>query len=270
MAVEVLTTTTIDEAQRALSANRDARVFAGGTVLMARLNYGDPGLSVLVRCTDPALTEIRSESDRIRIGAGVTMSAIMANRDLAVLAKPARSVGGPAIRAAATVGGNLFAVPPYGDFATALLALGAEVHQTGGTSVPIDEFLRDRERHSDRIVTAVSVPRESSADALSFLKVTRVKPKGAALMTLAAYLPRRGGQIEGFRVAYGNMGPKPLRAAAVEQALEGASLDETGIAGALRAACDGIEPPTDALASSWYRREVVPVHLKRLLLNQPG
>jgi CO/xanthine dehydrogenase FAD-binding subunit len=28
---------------------------------------------------------------------------------------------------------------------------------------------------------------------------------------------------------------------------------------------DGLDPPTDALASTWYRREVAGVHLKRLL-----
>lgn len=58
-----------------------------------------------------------------------------------------------------------------------------------------------------------------------------------------------------------------MRVTAVEQALEGASLDEAGIGNALAAATNGIEPPTDAIASSWYRKEVAPVHLKRALLE---
>ena len=43
-----------------------------------------------------------------------------------------------------------------------------------------------------------------------------------------------------------------------------------GIAPALAVATERLDPPTDALASSWYRREIAPVHLKRLLLNQAG
>jgi hypothetical protein len=50
---------------------------------------------------------------------------------LAFLAPVARSIGGPAVRAAATVGGNLFAPSPYGDFSVALLALGAIVSREG-------------------------------------------------------------------------------------------------------------------------------------------
>lgn len=268
MAVNIQTTTTVGEAQQAMNADSGAAFFGGGTMLMCMVNYGDQRLSKLVRCSDPALTEIRTDGDRVRIGAGVTMAQILANRDLAYLSAAARSVGGPAIRSAATVGGNLFADAPYGDFATALLALGANVEQAGGGSVAIDDFLRDRERHKGKLLTAVSVPRVASADSLRFLKVTRVRPKGAAVMTMAAFLPRSGGSIEGFRVAYGNMGPTPLRATSVERALEGASMSDAGIAPALAAACDGIEPPTDALASSWYRREVAPIHLKRLLLDR--
>ena len=55
------------------------------------------------------------------------MAKILAHPGLAFLHPVAREIGGPAVRAMATVGGNLFAPAPYGDFAVALLALGAEV-----------------------------------------------------------------------------------------------------------------------------------------------
>ena len=84
-----------------------------------------------------------------RLGAGVTMAAILAERELAFLHPVARGVGGPAVRQAATVGGNLFAPSPYGDFAGALLALDATVMFAGGfgqREVPLEEFLRSRDR----------------------------------------------------------------------------------------------------------------------------
>jgi CO/xanthine dehydrogenase FAD-binding subunit len=61
------------------------------------------------------------------------------------------------------------------------------------------------------------------------------------------------------------MAPTPIRATAAERALEGRSLDAATLEQVARVACDGIEPPTDALASAWYRREVAGVHLRRLL-----
>lgn len=269
MAVEVQTVAAIDEAQRAL-ADGHARLFAGGTLLMCAINYGDQSIGKLVRCTDPALSETRAEGERIRIGAGVTMAQVMASSELAGLAGAAAAVGGPAIRSAATVGGNLFAGAPYGDFATALLALGATVDLAGGTSVAMDDFVRDRDSHRGRLVTSILIPRLANAEALRFLKVTRVKPKGAAVVSIAAYLPAGGNRADGIRVAYGNMGPSPVRANAVERALEGRNVDEASVTQAAAAACEGIEPPTDALASAWYRREIIPVHLKRLLLGQAG
>ena len=61
------------------------------------------------------------------------------------------------------------------------------------------------------------------------------------------------------------MGPMPLQASAVERVLDGQSLDATTIARAAQVAVEGLDPPTDALATAWYRREVAGVHLKRLL-----
>lgn len=269
MAVRVETFERPEDATRALATNRAARYLGGGTLLMRAVNAGAQGFDTLIRVTDPALREIRAEGTGITLGAGVTMAQVANDRDLAFLADAARSVGGPGVRSAATVGGNLYARSPFGDFATALMALGATIRFAGqsGGEISIDDFMRDRDRMRDRVVRAITVPRPSDASALRFLKVSRVQPKGQAMMTIAAYLPRTGGQISGFRVAYGNMGPAPVRAEAVERALEGARMDEAGIARALAAATEGLAPPTDALASEWYRREVAPVHLKRVLLG---
>ena len=63
------------------------------------------------------------------------------------------------------------------------------------------------------------------------------------------------------------MGPAPMRAAAVERALEGRRLERLTVEATVAVAADGCSPPTDAIASAWYRREVLPVHLARLLLG---
>ena len=40
------------------------------------------------------------------------------------------------------------------------------------------------------------------------------------------------------------------------------------IAPALAVAADGTAPADDAIASAWWRREIVPVHLRRLLARR--
>ena len=273
MPVTVRTFPASSEAASALAGDRAARFLAGGTLVMRALNEGDVSIGTVVRSTDRAFGEIRPAGARIVLGAGVTMAQILASRELAFLHPAARAVGGPAVRAAATIGGNLFAPAPYGDMAAALLALDAVVQLQGGyggRDVPLEEFLGSRDRQTGVLVASIAVDRPAGPDAFRFRKVSRVKPKGVSVLSIAAHLPLSGGRVAGARVAYGAMAPTPVRAKAVERALEGRPLDEAGIAPALAAAAEGTAPADDAIASAWYRREVLPVHLRRLLLGQPA
>jgi CO/xanthine dehydrogenase FAD-binding subunit len=263
MAVTVETHGTLAAAAQAM-ARGDAVYLGGGTGVMRLINAGVIRGRVL-RVTDPSLCEIAVAGETVRLGAGVTMATVAGHRDLAVLHPVARAIGGPAIRAMATVGGNLFAPHPYGDFATALLALGARAVMAAGGARPVEELLRDRAGGRAGLVAAVEFARPRDARAFGWLKVSRVKPKGVSVLAIAALLPREGGRIRNARVAYGAMGPTPLRAAAVERVLEGQALDAATIARAAQVAAEGFDPPTDALATGWYRREVAGVHLRRLL-----
>ena len=273
MTVGLQTFETLRDASAAVGRDPSARLLGGGTLLVRALNEGVADFSTLMRCTDRALAEVRASGSRLRIGAGVTMAAVLASRDLAFLHPAARAVGGPAVRAQATVGGNLFAPPPYGDFAAALLALDARVSVQSGygpRDMPLDEFLRSRgatDSMTRPVVAAVEVARPRGERAFRFLKVSRVRPRGVSLLTIAARLEESAGRLSGVRIAYANMGPAPMRAAAVERALEGRRLERSVVEAAAAVAADGCAPPTDAIASAWYRREVLPVHLSRLLLG---
>jgi CO/xanthine dehydrogenase FAD-binding subunit len=262
MSTVVETYPSIAEAARA-AASGEALYLAGGTLAMRAVNAGTAPRR-LVRTTDRALREIVAAGEVVRIGAGVTMAQLLASRDLAFLHEPARQVGGPQIRAMGTVGGNMFAHHPYGDLAVALLALGARAVMAGqGGARPLADLLRDRARTG--LVAQIECPRPRDGRAFGFLKVSRVHPRGASVIAIAAHLPREGGRIRGARVAYGGMAAAPIQAAAVERALEGQPLDQATIARAVQVAAQGIDPPTCSIASSWYRREVAGVHLRRLL-----
>ena len=271
MTVDLHTFETLRDASTALGRDPSARFLGGGTLLVRAINEGVAEFATLVRCTDRSLTEIRVSGSRVRIGAGVTMAQVLARSDLAFLHPAARSVGGPAVRAQATIAGNLFAPPPYGDVAAALLALDARVSVQSGYSprdIPIDEFLRDRDSQSRAIVAGVELARPRGERSFRFVKVSKVRPRGVSRLTIAARLEESAGRLSGVRVAYSNMAPAPMRAAAVERALEGRRLERATVDAAAAVSTDGCSPPTDAIASAWYRREVLPVHLTRLLLGR--
>jgi CO/xanthine dehydrogenase FAD-binding subunit len=260
----------VQTAAALLAASPGARFLAGGTLLVRDRNGGDVSIESFVLADGLGIDRIDIAGGKATLGAAVTMAAVAAHPALAFLKSVAESIGGPAVRNMATVGGNLFAPYPYGDFAVALLALGATVSvQTAERSetLDLDDFLRQAKPDRAAVVTGVTfdIP---AAGAFRFVKAIRRKPHGAAVLAIAAVLPAGGGRITGARIAYGAMAERPMRARAVEAALEGKALDAAAIDMAVRAAGDGTKPLSDPQASAWYRMNVLPVHLKRLLSGE--
>lgn len=262
MALTLQTYPTVTAANAALASG--GRYLGGGTLAVRAANEGELSFDTLVRATDPQLTAIDISGSNVRLGASVTMAAVARHKGLGAIAQAARAVGGPAIRNMATIGGNLFAPAPYGDFAVALLALGAIVEMDGET-IDIDQFLLVREKLKG-IVTGVRVTLPADG-AFRFLKVSRIKPKGVSVLSIGAVIERDGGgMVTSARIALGCMAGRPIRAKKAEDALIGAKLNGDGVANAVAAVADGVQPITDPIASEWYRREVLPVHFRRLLL----
>ncbi|MEO8669484.1 MAG: FAD binding domain-containing protein [Bauldia sp.] len=259
----------VKAAAAVLAADPCARFLAGGTLLVRNANSGDVTIQTLVLSDGLGLDRIAIAGGKAEIGAAVTMVQILAHPQLAFLAPVAGSIGGPAVRNMATVGGNLFAPYPYGDFAVALLALGATVtveDASGSRSQNLEAFLGDSSPGSG-VVTGVSFALPP-ADAFRFAKAIRRKPHGASVLAIAALLPMAGGRIAGARIAYGAMAATPMRARAVEAVLEGKALSAGTVSEAVAVATEGCKPLSDPQASAWYRLQILPVHLRRLLSGE--
>jgi xanthine dehydrogenase small subunit len=259
----------ISAAAALLSAHGGARLLGGGTLLVRRVNEGDTSIDTYVRLRDPKLLLLDASGETVRLGAGVAMARIAREPTLTFLAPVAKVIGGPAVRAAATVGGNLFAPSPYGDFGVALLALDAiiSVEGTGGASeFSAEAFFGARDGlAAGSIVTAITFRRPAEG-AFRYLKVSRVRPKGAAVLSIAVMLNRTSGIVTEARIALGAMAKTPIRSHGAENAVTGMALTPESIERAL-AASEETSPATDAIASGWYRKAVLPVHLRRLLLE---
>jgi CO/xanthine dehydrogenase FAD-binding subunit len=176
------------------------------------------------------------------------MAQVLAEPQLEFLHPVARAIGGPQVRNMGTVGGNLFAAHPYGDFAVALLALGARSRWPAAAARPVEDILRDRTRPAG-LVAAIEVPRPRPGS-FGFSKVSRVKPKGVSVLSIAVLAPREGGQCAACAWPLARW----VRGRCAPQRSNGrsrASGSKTRRARAAKsAAADGLHPPTDALASA--------------------
>lgn len=255
-----------------IARNRHATLLAGGTLVMGAVNTGDTAIAALVDIEKLGLRKITFSAAKVTLGAMTTMADIANHPKLGFLAPVARAIGGPAVREMATVGGNLFAPAPYGDLGAALLALDAEVSLVAAQrqkTVPLETFFRDRGKLGPVLVTSVSFKPPGKAT-FCFVKATRRKPVSAAVVSIAVVLPQKASKLSAVRIAYGAMAATPMRAKAAEAALEGKALDRAAIARAAGVAGEGCAPETDEYASAWYRREILPVYLARLLSGRPA
>ncbi|MEU5988097.1 FAD binding domain-containing protein [Spirillospora sp. NPDC047418] len=244
-----------------------AKVVAGGTSLMPWLNDHASPATELVSLRRAGLGTVQVSGTTARLGAAATLARVEHDPALGFLDPVARSIASVPVRNLATVGGNLFAPRPHGDLAVALIALGARVTvagQTGTRELPVEEFLAAGAPAGLVTDVAFDIP---APGAFRYLKAARRRFNSASLVTVAATVTETAGAVTRIVVALGGVGPRPLRAGAVEAALLGGPLNAETVRAAAEAGLGEIAPADDAYASAWYRARVFPVHLRRALLG---
>ncbi|HEC21522.1 MAG TPA: xanthine dehydrogenase family protein subunit M [Chloroflexi bacterium] len=244
-------------------------VMSGGTLAMPLINEGVSMPEMVMGLRRAGLSYLERVNGSLIVGAATTLSQVVGFEAIPVLQEAAYNIGGWAIRNMGTVGGNLFAPPPGGDFAVALLALDAQlklVSARGERTLPLAEFytgFMTTALEPDELVAEIRVP--VPAGRTAYLKYGRRHTNTPAVVTVAAHLVLNGKKVEDARLALNAVGPHPIRATQAEALLTGSTLDEETIAAAAAAAAEECEPFTDPIASAWYRRRMVNVFVRRAL-----
>jgi CO/xanthine dehydrogenase FAD-binding subunit len=238
-------------------------VIAGGTIAMPLINEGISLPREVMGLRHAGLDTYERGASEVRIGATLPLTRLAEQDDLPLLRAAARRTASWSIRNMATVGGNLFAPPPAGDVATALLALDARVTisgRDGERELPLADlwtgFLTTA-LAADELLTAIIVPLRD--EPCAFLKFGRKEANTPAIVSVA---------VAGDRIALGAVDAHPIRAHRAEAAIAGRAGDEAALAAAAEAAADECEPLADALASEWYRRRMVRIFVERALREQ--
>jgi carbon-monoxide dehydrogenase medium subunit len=263
----------VDQAIELLGSREDAKLLAGGHSLLPlmRLRFSRPSLLVDIGRVGE-LQGIRDAGDRLAIGAGTRHHDLARDAAVqehcAILSTTAGLIGDPQVRHMGTIGGSVAHGDPASDLPTVLVALGAEVVCRGADGervIAAADFFRGVFETALRpweVVTEVRVPKLGPDFGWSYLKFGR-RAQDWATVGVAAVVRRTNGTIGDAAVVLTNMGPTPVRAAAVEQRLAGTSPDAVGDAAA--AAADGTSPPGDVNASPEFRQELARVLTKRAL-----
>ncbi len=259
----------VEAALAILAENGDeAKLMAGGHSLLPMMKFRLAVPSVIVdidRLSE--LSYVRDAGDHLAIGA-LTRHHIV-ERDPAVLehapllATVTANVGDPQVRHRGTIGGSLAHADSAADTPAALLALGGSVvvRSAAGSERVIaatDLFTGFLESSitDEEIITEVRIPK-ATGQRWGFQKFNRRAQDWAIVGVSAQRIGDSG------RVALVNMGPTPMRAAAVEAALVGgASAGE-----AAEEAAAGTQPTSDLNAGIRYRQHLARVLVKRALVD---
>ena len=246
-----------------------AKAMAGGHSLlpMMKLRFSRPSTIIDIGRID-GLDDIADDGDRVTVGALVRHCDLERNpivrKEVPLLAFAAGLAGDRQVRHRGTIGGSLAHADPAGDLPAIALALDAEIvarGPKGERTISAADFFRGLYTTAlapDELIVRVRVPKTGDAG-WSYVKFRRRSIDWATVGVAA--LVRGNGSIDDARVSLVNMGPRPLRATAVEDALRGEARD--GVPAAAGRADVGADPPSDTWASADFRR-----HLARVLTEQ--
>ncbi len=239
----------------------DAKFLAGGHSLIPLMKFRLSAPTALIDLSRLAeLRHLEQSDGTLRLGAGLRYRDLefspVIREQLPLLAAAVSSVGDRQVRARGTIGGSVVHGDPASDVPAVLVALDATLvlrGPRGERTVAAGEFFLDfweTAAGPDEILVEIRVP-ALPGRAWSFQKF-RQRAQDWATVGVAVQERADGGRS----VALVNMGPTPLRARAVEEALAGgASVDE-----AAERAGEGASPPSDLRGDAEYR-----THLARVL-----
>jgi carbon-monoxide dehydrogenase medium subunit len=273
---EYETPTTVDEAIARLSELGDrGRVLAGGHSLipLMKLRLAQPEVLVDIGRIDE-LRAVREDGEWLAVGALTSHATVAADgavrEHCPVLAETAAVIGDPQVRNRGTIGGALAHADPASDYPATVLALEAEIVAQGPrgrrTIAAADFFsgLFATALGPDELLVELRVPRLGPGSGGAYLKRAN-KASHYAVVGVAAVAHLDGGRIERLRIGLTGAGVQPVRATAVERALEGEAPSDEAIARAAAAAADGVDCLSDVHGSAEYRAAMARVYTRRAI-----
>jgi carbon-monoxide dehydrogenase medium subunit len=269
--------TTLPEAIELLASHDgDAKALAGGQSLVPMLAFrlAQPSLLVDLR----KLADLRG----IRISdAGVTLGAMVRWRDIEdderletahpLLKAAIAHVAHYQIRNRGTVGGSIAHADPAAEMPGIAMTCDAEiavVGKSGAHVIQAADFFQGAlttALTTDEIIVEIRLPAWPAGRRWGFQEFARRRGDFAMAAAAVFYDQDERGKARNAHVGVIGVGDRPLRLTAVEDVLNGESIDEATIAKADAATSAAVDPQDDIHASAAYRRSLVGTMVERAL-----
>jgi carbon-monoxide dehydrogenase medium subunit len=279
MVREYLFPESVDEAVVMLAKNNGAaRVISGGTDLVIDLEAETVIAEVLVDVTRVKnCKQIEFTHGNVVIGAGVTMTDVMNNKQIktvvSALAQAAGNVGSPQIRNSATLAGNVVRAQPAADSAVMLAALDAKltVWSPGGErELPVQEAYAGVgksvvDSHKE-VVSKITFKEPQKNQGTGYVRLAQRKALALPMLNIGVMVSVCQGKIEWARIIMSPVGSKPTRAEASEAFLAGREPSADVLKEAGQLAVKNAAPRSSYVrGSKEYRLGVLPSLVERAL-----
>ena len=264
--------TSVADAIRALQDNPEALVIAGGTDVLIKIREGK-----LAGCSLVSIHELGEELGGITLAANgdveigplstfrdVTYSDVIREK-IPVLGEATDMAGGPQLRAAGTIGGNVCNGITSADSASTLTALDAVLvvrGPAGERQVPISQWYKGVGKvdlAQDELLVKILIPRENYAGFTGhYIKYAMRNAMDIATLGVSCLVKLSADKqtAETVKLAFGVAGPVPMRAPAAEAAGAGQPNEEANPQIGKAALAD-VNPRTSWRASKEFRIQLV-------------
>ncbi len=271
---ECLYPASAEEAARMLiEKGNSARIVGGGLHLSA---FPSPQVSTLIFLTKAGLNYIKIDDERVHVGALATITDFAENREAqgvlrGSVSRTCKCIASQLLRNQITFGGSVAQREPYSDIASILLALKAKVLLNDGSDdfeIEIEEFYKKDFRSilKKAVIKELNFENFGSDFHFSMERFTR-NATDISHLNVAALLKLEELKILNASIFVGSRPSSPYRFTEIEEFLKGKELGARTAEEAQEFAREKVEVEKDIRISKEYRKELVGVYVKRILLK---
>ena len=254
----------------------DAKVLAGGQSLVPLMSFrlAKPALLLDINGLD-GLDSVKAADGHLTIGALTRQCELLTRPLIAdrcpLMRAATEFIGHPAIRNRGTVGGSVAHADPAAELPILLQVLDADIEVCSADSrrtIPAGDFfmgLLTTGMNPDELLTGISIPLPERGPGWGFHEVARRHGDFALVAAAALVTLDDRGAVAKAAVALGGIADRPLRVAAVEEALKGSAPTPEAIEAASRLVGGLVTPMGDIHAGEAYRAHLGQVLTKRAI-----
>ncbi len=280
-----------------------AMLIAGGTdvIVMTKQKKIFPDILISLREIS-GLDQIRYDGN-LALGPLVTHRQIekseLIRKQFSALTDAADVLGSIQIRNVATIGGNICTAAPSADMAAPLLALGALLKLRSARSertIPVDQFFTspgETVLAHEEILAGIEIPKPLPNAGSAYWKHQRRQALDLPILGVAVFISLNKGtftcpdllcatspisavlhsleteelRCEEIRIALGVAAPIPIRTKKAEDLLRGKMLSDELLEQVALAAADEAKPRDSLRGEAWYRRDMIKVSVKRMVMR---